>query len=531
LRGIEKAEDFMTFSNRRRQLLRAGAAGIAGLSLPFAFEGRVFAAQAGVLSVAIPSNPQTLDPINQPNHDVMAINQLIFENLVGIDARGQRVPQLARAWTISPDKLTYTFDLQRGVNFQNGQPFTSADVKYSFDYVLNPANKAFRRPFWTVIESVSAPDAHTAVIRLKRPYRPLLDYMSKYMGIFPAGSREQHPDGYFKQTPVGVGTGPAIFVQSKANDFVELKRNPAYWGKGEPHWDKIVFRIIPEESSRLASLMSDQTQIISAPPAQTFAQIRTSAGLAGDSRASPTSPLMMCLNNRKAPFDDPAFRRAVSLVLDRAKICRDLCYGAVKASSMPFAPESSWYDAGSAGSLAFNLDRARAALKSSKYASGASFDLLYVQPAYLIDTSSTALFIQAQLASLGVRVNLRPLDFGQMISQVLVGNHAAALTGFIAPPEPTYLLNALFRPTESLWKASGYESAELLKLIDDSYLVDDPAALKPILAKLQQVLARDCPAVWIGALEVQNLWRSNVKDFQVNTGFSLMLDNVYLAKA
>jgi peptide/nickel transport system substrate-binding protein len=170
-------------------------------------------------------------------------------------------------------------------------------------------------------------------------------------------------------------------------------------------------------------------------------------------------------------------------------------------------------------------------LKSSKYASGASFDLLYVQPAYLIDTSSTALFIQAQLASLGVRVNLRPLDFGQMISQVLVGNHAAALTGFIAPPEPTYLLNALFRPGESLWKASGYESAELLKLIDDSYLVDDPAALKPILAKIQQVLAHDCPAVWIGALEVQNLWRSKVKDFQVNTGFSLKLDNVYLAKA
>lgn len=520
----------MTFNTRRRQMLRAGAAGLAGLSLPFAFEGRVLAAEAGSLSVAIPSNPQTLDPVNQPNHDVMAINQLIFENLVGVDAQGQRVPQLARAWTISPDKLTYTFDLRRGVTFHNGQPFTSADVKYSFDYVLNPANKAFRRPFWTVIDSVSAPDEHTAVIRLKRPYRPLLDYMSKYMGIFPAGSREQHPGDYFKLTPIGVGTGPAIFVQSKPNDFVELKRNPAYWNKSEPHWDKVVFRIIPEESSRLASLMSSQTQIISAPPAQTFAQIRRSAGLAGDSRASPTSPLMMCLNNRKAPFDDPAFRRAVSLILDRDKICRDLCYGAVNASSMPFSKESSWYDAASGGSLAFNVAEARAALKASKYASGASFDLLYVQPAYLIDTSSTALFIQAQLASLGVRVNLRPLDFGQMISQVLVGNHAAALTGFIAPPEPAYLLNALFRPTESLWKASGYENPALLELIDASYRVDDPAALKPILTRIQQILARDCPAVWLGALEVQNLWRSNVKDFQVNTGFSMKLDNVALVK-
>jgi peptide/nickel transport system substrate-binding protein len=519
----------MSIDRTRRRILHAGAAGVAGFSLPFAFGTRAFAADGGVLTVAIPSNPQTLDPLNQPNHDVMAINQLIFENLVSIDTRGQRVPQLARAWTISPDKLTYTFDLQRGVMFQNGQPFTSADVKYSFDYVLNPANKAFRRPFWTVIESVSAPDPATAVIRLKRPYRPLLDYMSKYMGIFPVGSREQHPADFFRQTPVGVGTGPGIFVQSRSNDFVELRCNPNYWRKGLPHWERVVFRIIPEESSRLASLMATQTQIISAPPAQLFPQLRHSPGVTGDSRPSPTSPLMMCLNTRKAPFDDPAFRRAVSLVIDRVKISRDLCYGAVKASSMPFAPDSSWFDAASAANADFNPDAARVELKASKYASGASFDLLYVQPAYLIDTSSTALFVQSQLASLGVKVNLRPLDFGQMISQAMVGNHQAVLTGFIAPPEPTYLLNALFRPTESLWKATGYTNAVFVQLIDDSYAAADPASLKPVLAKLQQIIARDCPAIWIGALEVQNLWRSEVRNFEVNTGFSLALGPVALS--
>lgn len=516
----------MSIDRTRRRILQASAAGVAGISLPFAFGKRVFAAAGGVLTVAIPSNPQTFDPLNQPNHDVMAINQLIFENLVGIDARGQRAPQLARAWTISPDKLTYTFDLRRGVTFQNGQPFTSADVKYSFEYVLDPANKAFRRPFWTVIDSVSASAPETAVIRLKRPYRPLLDYMSKYMGIFPVGSREQHSGDFFRQAPVGVGTGPGVFVQSRANDFVELRRNPAYWRKGLPHWERVVFRIIPEESSRLASLMATQTQIISAPPAQLFAQIRRSPGIAGDSRPSPTSPLMMCLNTRKAPFDDPAFRRAVSLVIDRAKIGKDLCYGAVKASSMPFAPDSPWFDAASAASADFNPNAARAALKASKYANGASFDLLYVQPAYLIDTSSAALFVQAQLGALGVKVNLRPLDFGQMISQAMVGNHQAVLTAFIAPPEPTYLLNALFRPTESLWKATGYTNTALLGLIDESYVADDPAALTPILVKLQQILARDCPAIWIGALEVQNLWRSQVEHFEVSTGFSLALGQV-----
>ncbi|AQG98751.1 peptide ABC transporter substrate-binding protein [Burkholderia sp. KK1] len=521
----------MSFDRTRRQVLRIGAAGLAGWSLPLAFGQRALAAQGGVLTVAIPSNPQTLDPINQPNHDVMAINQLIFENLVGIDAHGQRVPQLARAWTVSPDRLTYRFDLARDVTFQNGQPFSSADVKYSFDYVLDPAHKAFRRPFWTVIDSVSAPDANTVVIRLKRPYRPLLDYMSKYMGIFPAGSREQHPGDFFRHAPVGVGTGPGVFVRSRANDFVELRRNPNYWRRGEPQWERVMFRIIPEESSRLASLMSMQTQVISAPPAQLFGQISRSPGIVGESRPSPTSPLMLCLNTRRAPFDDPAFRQAVSLVLDRVKICRDLCYGAVKASSMPFAPDSPWYDAASAARLDFDLAKARAALARSKYATGASFDLLYVQPAYLIDTSTTALFMQSQLASIGVRVNLRPLDFGQMISQAMVGNHQAVLTGFIAPPEATYLLNALFRPTESLWKATAYDNPAFVDLIDKSYGADEPAELKALLAKMQQTIARDAPAIWIGALEVQNLWRSEVKGFEVNTGFSLALGGVSVGRA
>lgn len=519
----------MTFDITRRQLLCAGAAGAAGISLPFALSSRVLAAQGGVLTVAIPSNPQTLDPINQPNHDVMAINQLIFENLVSIDASGKRIPQLARTWSISPDGLTYTFDLQPGVTFQNGQAFTSADVKYSFDYTRDPANKAFRRPFWSVIESVSTPSPGTAVIKLSRPYRPLLDYMAKYMGIFPVGSREKHTPDFFKQRPIGVGTGPGIFVQSKANDFVELRRNPAYWRKGYPHWERVIFRTIPEESSRLASLMSMQTQIISAPPAQIFRQIRNSPGVTGDSRPSPTSPLMLCLNTRKAPFDDPAFRRAVSLVLDRVKICRDLCYGAVKASSMPFSSDSPWFDATSAASIDFDLNKARAALRSSRYASGATFDLLYVQPAYLIDTSSTALFVQAQLASIGVRANLKPMDFGQMISQTMVGNHQAVLTGFIAPPEPTYLANVLFRPTESMWKATGYDNREFIELIDSSYASANPAALRQILVKLQQIIARDCPAVWIGSLEVQNLWSKQVQDFQVNTGFSLELGSVSMS--
>ena len=100
------------------------------------------------------------------------------------------------------------FDLRPDVKFQNGESFGADDVKYSFDYVLNPENKALRRPLFDRIAEVIVENPLRVRFRLREPYRPWLYYMTKYMGIFPKGSREKHDAAFFKNAPVGVGTGP-----------------------------------------------------------------------------------------------------------------------------------------------------------------------------------------------------------------------------------------------------------------------------------------------------------------------------------
>ena len=151
-----------------------------------AFPSVIRSAETRTLTVAIPSNPATFDPINQNNHDAMVVNQLIFENLIEIDGAGRRQPMLAKALpSVTQDGLRYVFDLREDVTFQNGQPFTAEDVKYSYDYILDPANKAVRRAVWTPIEAIDVLGKHQVQFRLKTPYRPMLDYMTKYMGIFP----------------------------------------------------------------------------------------------------------------------------------------------------------------------------------------------------------------------------------------------------------------------------------------------------------------------------------------------------------
>lgn len=508
---------------KRRRLLQHAALSATSMALSSAWIRQAEAAENGVLTVAIPSNPQTFDPLNQSNHDAMIVNQLIFENLVEIDGSGQRVPMLAKSWTLSKDLLTYTFELRDDVLFQNGQAFSAEDVKYSYEYVLSPGNRALRRPMWAPIDSVVVESPSRVVFKMKYPYRPFLDYMTKYMAIFPAGSREKNPPDHFKSTPTGVGTGPAIFVRSQANDFIELRRNPSYWRKGSPKWEKLIIKIVPEEAARVASLLSDQSQIIAAPPAKDFAKLKTHAGIAGAARPAVGCTLMLAGNNKVAPFDDPMFRKAVALATDRERICQDLCYGLVEPTAVPAAASSWWFNAQASKSLAFNMQQAKAALAKSKYANGTEFDLLYSSTPYLIDTAGTAVFLQSQLAPLGIKVNLRPIDFGRLISQVLIGNHRAALMALVGPPEPTFLVQSFFRPSETFFRSTGYESAMLTKLLEDSFKVDDPVRLKPILHQMQALLAEDSPAVWIGTPNVFNLWRSAVKGFEPNAGLTLRL--------
>src|ERR1700730_18519418 len=192
---------------RREFLGTTSAAVLASLVGTWTVEGA-----EKVLTIAIPSNPVTFDPVNSGLHDAMVVSQSIFENLVEVDVDGKTVqPQLATALPkISADRLNYIFELRDDVYFQNGQKFSAEDVKYSFEYVLDPKNNALRRPLFNRIKNVVVESPLRVRIELSEQYRPWLFYLTKYMGIFPKGSREKFGADVFKTAPVGVGTGPGI---------------------------------------------------------------------------------------------------------------------------------------------------------------------------------------------------------------------------------------------------------------------------------------------------------------------------------
>lgn len=510
----------------RRELLRQAMAAAGIYTLSSLLPEEAFA-KGGELVIALPNNPSTFDPCNTANHDAMVVTQLIFENLVGVDVDGNVVPQLAKALPrITNDGKTYVFELREGVSFQNGQPFTAEDVKYSFDYVLDPKNNALRRPLFNRISDVIVESKNRVRIELRESYRPMLEYMQKYMGIFPVGSREKYNSDYFKSTPIGIGTGPATFVEWKQNDRVVLAKNPNYWRKGVPDWDKVTVRIIPDDAARLAYLLTGNVDITSAPNPKDFEMLQSKKGIGTGKRLSPGCWFFLVLNNKKPPFDDVNVRRAIATGIDRDMLAQKVFYGMVHASSIPAPNSAWWYDKSADEVNQYNKARAKEFVEKSKYRNSAEFEMLVPSTPYLIDVKDAAVVIQAELAEIGIRANIKEMEQGILLQQIRLGNHISALQVAMGPPEPTYMTDLFCGKDNVFSKSAGYGTADFWNLLGETYHSSDQATLKPIFAKIYKQLALDSPHIWLGFVNVSNAWKSDVHGFKVNQGLTMRVADV-----
>jgi peptide/nickel transport system substrate-binding protein len=508
----------------RRSSLQAAAAAV----LSSAWVRTARADASGTLTVGLSNNPVTCDPINMASHDTQIISQTIYENLVEFDITGKLKPQLAKALPeISKDALTYTFELRDDVAFQDGQPLTSEDVKYSIEWAIDPANKASRGVIFNRLSHVEIDGPHRLHVVLKEPFAPWTSFLTKFMGTWPKGSREKYGNDYFRLSPKNVGTGPGIFEEWRPNDYVSLRRNPNYWQKGLPHWERLVIKVVPEDATRVAYLLGGQADIIGAPPPRDFNNLKNRRGIHGDAIATWGGWTVMLQNCSKPPFNDVEFRRAMKHAVDRKTIAEKIYYGLVEPSAIPAPASSWWWDKDADAMSEYDPEKAKAHLAKSAYPNGTEFDMDLPSEPYLLDAKDMAVFIQSELAKMNVKANLRMAPFPITSGRMLTGDYQASLANIMSPGEATYFLLANFTQGSFMSRTSGQiVDPDVQAALKIAFAETDPEKLKPVYAKLFKSMAESSYYTWIGYFDAANLWRDRVKNYQVSRGLTINVHDV-----
>ncbi len=273
-------------------------------------------------------------------------NLVIFDPLKPLDSAETVIPELTEKWSWQDNFRNLVFFLRKNVKWHDGRPFTSADVKYTFDAVreapdsVGKLRTSPRKDWYANVEAIEAPEPHTVVFRLKRPQPSLLlMFASGYSPVFPA----HVPVADLRQRCVG--TGPFRQKEYLRGQLIELERNPSYFVPDRPYLDGIRYTIIRERGTRLAALQAGRIDA--------FMPLEMTKAMADAARAQAPSLVItevgqngsdnVILNHKRAPFDNPAVRRAVNLALDRNAYVRGVRQnGAVTGAALMPKPLGFW---------------------------------------------------------------------------------------------------------------------------------------------------------------------------------------------
>ena len=308
-------------------------------------------AQPNTLIIGQPTDADSLDP--HKVSAVIAVERMynLYDTLVNLDFDMQTItPGLAESWTISPDGKLYTFKLKRGVKFHSGKPFTAQDVKYSFDRWRDPATASPTRSRVAEVEEVIAKDDQTVVIRTKdRSNYLLFNLASGFASIVNSEAIKQHGANY--GTLAVDGTGPFKFKEWVLRDRFVVERNPEYrWGppmfknRGPATLERVVWRVIPEDATRLFEL--EQGGGINVSRWIAFSELPR---LRKDPKLRVVDykvgyVVYLGFNMNKELVQDIHVRRAVNYAVDRASILKSVLEGYGELLHGSFASAWPGYD-------------------------------------------------------------------------------------------------------------------------------------------------------------------------------------------
>ncbi|CAB3682141.1 HTH-type transcriptional regulator SgrR [Achromobacter animicus] len=433
------------------------------------------AAQAADITLALGTEPSTLDPQTAQDGSERAVSRNIFETLLTRTPAGELVPQLATALPRQIDATAWEVTLRPDLKFSDGKPLDAAAVAASINRIVDPKTASRQRPFFLGIKQAEAVDAVTVKVHTNGADPALPARLSWLTIVSPAAAA----DGSLSQKPVG--SGPYVLTEWSKGNRIVLTKNPNYWNpKAVGNVDRATYRFVAEPGTRLSGLRAGDFDFITNLLPEDTKRVAKAVTLKG------TDLPFVSLNALKGLTADVRVRQALNYAVDKEALANDLYGGYASVShGQLLAPGWFGYDA-SIKPYPYDPKRATELLKAAG-AHGKSIDLYAPSGRWLKD-KELAETIAAYWEAAGLKVNFRVLAWAEYLDAL--NKNRVPTEAQISSSHSNQLLDA--DRTLSAYYAEGgvaaaNDNAELKKLIEDARQEADPAKRQALYSKALQI--------------------------------------------
>ncbi len=447
-------------------------------------------------------NDPILNPVIAPDIGSIMINKVIFPGLVRPDEQLRPTPDLALKWWASHDGLEYTFALRPGVTWHDGAPFTAADVKFTFDQILDVNSGSRLRSDFASIAGVDVVDSLTVRFKLRAPFAPFLALLGYNAGIIPKhifkGRRLTDVIDFSRAHPIG--TGPFKVASSAPGSAIVLDRNDQYYGD-KPKLDRLVFKIVPDVNVQVAQLRAGELDVVLVEPANLTSLERDPHVTLRE--APVVQHVYVGFNQRQGKFASPLVRRAFDYAVNRRAIIDAVLkgHGDAPVGTIPIALGD--YFADTLKRLVFDREKARELLARAGWrvggdgrlrnAAGEPFRFVLFVDKGNPTREQAALVVQNDLQALGCEVSIRMLEFAALVrDHLLTGKFDATLIWWTTPPDPDQWA---FYATKQDNNHFGYSNVLADSLLTLGRATSDPVRRRAIYHAFQAVEVEDPPVM------------------------------------
>ncbi|MCX8084184.1 MAG: peptide-binding protein [Calditerrivibrio sp.] len=451
--------------------------------------------------------PSNLIPILATDSSSHSVASLIYNGLLKYDKNLNLVGDLAYKWDLSENKKTITFYLRQGVKWHDGKEFTSEDVKFTYETIVDNNTPTAYDSDFRIIDRVETPDKYTVKVHYKIPYAPALS--SWTVAILPSHRLKSTPITKSELQRAPIGTGPYKFKEWKSGHSITLEAYDQYY-EGRPNLDRYTMKIIPDTATMFLELLNKNLDMMGMSPLQFAKQTSNPRFVESFNKYTylSNSYTYIGYNLRNPLFQDKRVRQALSYATPKEDIIKGVLFGLGEAAYSPFKPGTIWYT-DNLTKYNFDLYKAKSLLKEAGFEDrngdgilekdGKPFSFVIMTNQGNTTRSSIAEILQQTWKKLGIKVEIRILEWATFINEYInKRTFDAVILGWTIPMEPD---------PYDVWHSSRcngknlnficYQNKKIDELIEKGRLEFDVNKRKEIYHEISRILAEDQPYTFL----------------------------------